>query len=473
MISCTPRERLRPYADLNIRTSSPARPWFHANNAGGLEDNPLYSGGYYAAPSIWSANAAFPSWNLHVITDPSVTPQDRLVLFDLPRRSSPSEPAIMSVGYLRHADLTADSVNITHPCQPGSAVGNSLASPVVPRDRAAMFRTYSPGRSGNVFDASYILNTALWDRYFFSTIPQNSGASFSPATDRLPNARLRFNAGTSPALTDLQNQEANGGINRAARHLLVDGAFNVNSTSVEAWTALLGGLTGLTVNGEAGLEGPFPRSLLQPEQSADAGTGTAASSYAGFRNISKTQLRRLADEMVGQVRARGPFLSLAQFVNRSLESGPLGLKGAVQTAIDASGLNGGFPGAEEIGATSDLPVYADPEAGRGATGAGLPGWLTQADVLEALAPSLSARSDTFVIRTYGESVNPATQVVDSRAWCEAVVQRLPDYVSPAATGSAAGDPATADPAALQNNDNKTFGRRFVVVGFRWLTPADI
>jgi hypothetical protein len=468
----SPRERLRPYVDLNIRTSNPTRPWYHRLGGGGLDDNPLYSGGYYAAPSIWSANAALPAWNLHVLNDPDITPRENLVLFDLPRRAAPSEAAMLSIGYLRHADLTADSSDAPHPSQPGAAVGNSLASPFMPRDRAAVNRT-SGTRTGNVYDASYLLNTALWDRYFFSTIPQNAGATFNPAADPLPNARLRFNAGTSPALADLQNQEANSGRDRAARHLLVDGAFNVNSTSVESWSAVLSGLSGLNVNGETDLTGPFPRTLRQPAGSTDADDGVSAAAFAGFRNLSAAQVRQLATEIVNQIRARGPFLSLAQFVNRSLENTPLGLKGALQTAIDDAGLNAGFPAAQNLDSDNELIAYADPEASHGASGAGLPGWLTQADLLETLGPALSARSDTFVIRTYGESINPVTQEIESRVWCEAVVQRLPDYVKPAATSSAAGDPATVDPASLVNTENQTFGRRFHIVSFRWLTASDI
>jgi len=53
----------------------------------------------------------------------------------------------------------------------------------------------------------------------------------------------------------------------------------------------------------------------------------------------------------------------------------------------------------------------------------------QGDVLQSIGSVLTARSDTFVIRTYGEVLNPldSTAAPISRAWCEAVVQRLPDY----------------------------------------------
>jgi hypothetical protein len=92
-------------------------------------------------------------------------------------------------------------------------------------------------------------------------------------------------------------------------------------------------------------------------------------------------------------------------------------------------------------------------------------FLTQADIMTALAPVLFPRSDTFVIRTYGEAVNPATGVTEGRAWAEATVQRTPEYFDPA-------DDATVAPADL-NAINQTYGRRFKVVSFRWLTRADL
>ena len=86
-------------------------------------------------------------------------------------------------------------------------------------------------------------------------------------------------------------------------------------------------------------------------------------------------------------------------------------------------------------------------------------------MLSALGATLSARSDTFTIRTYGDSVNPATGDITGRAWCEAVVQRIPDYVDPIA------NVPTSTPAA--NSTNEKFGRRFQIVSFRWLSPDDV
>lgn len=110
-------------------------------------------------------------------------------------------------------------------------------------------------------------------------------------------------------------------------------------------------------------------------------------------------------------------------------------------------------------------------------------YLTQADVMTALAPILFVRSDTFVIRTYGEAVNPVTNAVEGRAWAEAVVQRVPEYFAEPAANPPDTDPAAFD-ALIDPDDpasgttptqqlNKTFGRRFKVVSFRWLTRADI
>jgi hypothetical protein len=92
-------------------------------------------------------------------------------------------------------------------------------------------------------------------------------------------------------------------------------------------------------------------------------------------------------------------------------------------------------------------------------------WLTQGDLMAAWAPRLYARSDTFRIRTYGDTVNPATGATVARAWSEAIVQRLPEYRD----GSQ--EPATA-PAGL-TPANRALGRRFVVISFRWLDHSDI
>lgn len=70
----------------------------------------------------------------------------------------------------------------------------------------------------------------------------------------------------------------------------------------------------------------------------------------------------------------------------------------------------------------------------------------------AVGPMLTVRSDTFRIRAYGEAVNPADSTrVESFAYCEAIVQRTAGLL---------------DPARPQ------FGRRFVIVGFRWLAPPN-
>ena len=51
----------------------------------------------------------------------------------------------------------------------------------------------------------------------------------------------------------------------------------------------------------------------------------------------------------------------------------------------------------------------------------------------------------------------------ARAWLEATVQRLPEFVDPT-------DKPTATPASIAN---QTFGRRFELVSFRWLKPEEI
>jgi hypothetical protein len=481
------------------------------------------------------------------------------VMFDLPRKpyagGGNQEEPVMSLGYLRHANLSADDEYLSPGYQPASQIGPSFFCPPVtrtaslqPHANAYFSGALGPGNRANVttyYDMSYLLNAAFWDSCFFSTIP--TGATSSGLPD---NSRFKFNAGPIPSKAQLgvtgNTATVSDALNSSqflpkeyapARYLMLDGAFNINSTSVEAWKALLAGLrrraAGNTDSELSTKPSAFPRSLNQPFDSTGAdnvGSLTSPStfgSHGGFRRLTDAQITALATNIVLEIRARGPFLSLAHFINRTGLTGtvsstlslstpaaindPHTLAGALQIAIERTGLNAGFPGQplntpninnnatvtstdfalgvwdkgykNEKGVTPPLlPLYADPfPTGNSTTvtfswatlnrSTGIPGWFTQADLLEPLGPELAARSDTFVIRAYGDVVdpvnttNPASPVILARAWCEAVVQRFPDYGDP--TDQPYVHPSLADAT------NRTFGRKFRVVSLRWLTPNDI
>lgn len=70
-----------------------------------------------------------------------------------------------------------------------------------------------------------------------------------------------------------------------------------------------------------------------------------------------------------------------------------------------------------------------------------------------------------MIRTYGDSLDAQGNVV-ARAWCEAVVQRTPDYVDKT-------DDNHVKSAELKSDSNKRFGRSFQIVSFRWLNASEI
>lgn len=539
----------RPYIDFNIRAGRITHPNIHANSAGTtyvLQAPPSYGSGAmaYAAGgnaggNLFAAfnNNLYPAQWTEDFSDDLRQAALQGVLFDFPRRGA-AQPPITSLAQLQHANLATNDEAINGTIGFGSTytIGNSYHNPFVTRGQSVQTRpnlyTLAPGgTSGSTryFDLSYLLNTALWDRYFFSGVPQ-SGPDFDPL-----NLRYGLVDDTVTA-TDVRAATA-------AEHLTVEGAFNLNSTSKNAWIALLGGLNGRRVNDDSTAAGvPFPRTLWQPEDSElqpsntyqTSGTGDPA--YAGYRRLTPTEIDALATEIVKRVRARGPFVSLSHFINRSLVpassdfnpsindangAGDLaasavpmgrGLSGPLQAAIDSAAANintfitvaGDRVTADGVDAYGDrvlfngeianslnhkpnddnnrLAYFADkqfdaphtewdmtesaPPGPNGRTSMGIPGWLLQADVLQAIGPALSPRSDTFIIRTYGETVNPfdSTQTL-SRAWCEAVVQRFVDYVDPTNTPDAA-------PSTLSAT-NQSFGRAYKVISFRWLSADDI
>ena len=375
--------------------------------------------------------------------------------------SIPLAPAL-SLAQLRHAPLnTGGQLPLT-----SQIVGNSFASPLL---GAASIRTLSGDRT--LLDHSFLANSALFDQYFFSGLAEPGGplAQTTTVTDAitgffdtatpLPNSSRfiphrggRSTAEIAAALT------AADGYRKTAAHLLIDSPFNVNSTRVDVWEALLGSTFGSDVpqfvNGNLisaeGTGAAISRHL--PSNGADFESQTTPlSKWNGHRRLTAPQIRKLAEEIVEEVQSRGPFQSVAEFVNRRAEAGPHSQAGALQTAIERAEINNAV-----LDPAEDIP------GDKGNTADGAPGVINQADILTPLAPILIARGDTFRIRAYGEA--GPTGGTKVKAWCEAVVQRVPEYLDPS-------DEPWVNPPT--NPGNLRFGRRYEIVSFRWLSPSEI
>lgn len=421
-----------------------------------------------------------------------------------------------------------------------------------------------------VLDHSYYSNQALFDGYFLSG-KQSSTESGSENPRFVDYYRNGSSRPREDSFTPKYQSKAG--------NLLVNGAFNLNSTSVEAWISQLSSLKELGAGKTS-----FPRTFAEPTNPDDM--------LSGHPSLTDTEIETLAQKLVEEIKLRGPFLSLSDFLNRRLarmtflsgntslawepkNSWPketrdtvMGLRGPVQAAIAKSGINtDGFSGssnfalpsipprrwngpgsvtsssqfnfvggkygihaislqntsrprmpnpsvfnpnmgnrnhwfrfpqawgsgvelvdrtvpdpankvrasqghvdqgyANSVGQLINSPPYMVPAGmqrnrpGNGqweaaqvrvrmesytnafehgeapdailavenvATGANIPAWLTQADVLAPLAPVLTPRSDTFTIRVMGESPASEDNQLASRSWIEVTVQRVPDYV---------------------------------------------
>lgn len=477
--------------------------------------------------------ALFPRANQYVISlNSSVdafTPLSRYTtLFDI----LDSSDSLLSLGQLQHVPFSRYSFYSTYP------FGNSMAELRIPRSTHYLLNNVPrPSTSINdpSYDLSWHLNRAMWDKYFLSATPTSLTQSNITSNDPLPNSRLTYfgaNNGTINVDSVRYTAANKGAYELAAANLLNAGAFNINSTSEQAWRAVLSGTYGVPQNNNYASNNDkvdkivaFPRfskSLQRPVSASgiyqvvndtmkldttNSGNNFYDTYFHGNRGLylndpatggtndtTPNLVKELARTMVEQVRARGPFLSLGDFVNRSMfnTKHELGIKGAIQSAIDNMDSSQANPYAQwpALGVTETgykppgSPIAYpdwDPEHYLGGSSQSLadhpsrsafrlqyafgPKYLTQADVLSTTGPSLTPRSDTFIIRTYGEKINAITGEIEGKAWCEAVVQRTPDFVD-------SSNPAKT-PLANVTDENKKFGRRFMVISYRWLTPSEI
>ncbi|MGF1530882.1 MAG: hypothetical protein ACFCU4_05935 [Puniceicoccaceae bacterium] len=457
--------------------------------------------------------------------------QEFITLFE-----TPTTP-LHSLGSLQHAPTAIWFYEPTY------VIGSSRAHPSITRSK--IWDRVKSSRGSHFFwqfDTAYLSNEALWDGYFFSTVVSNwktepNGdssnleaqlAAIASGTSRPLHPRLKYWLPESKERADYLSEVADfsayqSGLqttkdalrphNRMAAYLAVEGMFNINSTSVNAWSSFLGGVRDAAVdhfNDQRTIktellseESPFSRLSL-------AGSDNSLNSFNywnGFVSLTDQEIRNLATEIVNQIKLRAashgsPFLSLSNFINRSLvesASDPenLGREGALQAAIDRTTINAPIDNniGEEVGPEGSflkidqhpsMPAFdasgfweggaplpdrrfsAFPETSHLSqhSAAGITQYLTQGDLLTQIGSLIAARSDTFIIRSYGSS-NPTNGGQPAEVWCEAIVQRVPDFVD------LENDPATAIDSPTLSTINLQLGRKFKVISFRWLDPSEV
>jgi hypothetical protein len=379
-------------------------------------------------------------------------------------------------------------------------VANSLVSPLMSTDKVV--QTDPTIAAYALLDHSVLANHALYDRFYFSTIATDAKTTpdmvfenfmngvaplasqafepYLPAGSTVKSAKDALFASGKPIDTAYQ---------KAAEYQMVRGSFNVNSTNVQAWKAMLASMNksdivtlwaksgGLEIIKSTGV--PVMAMSLMNGGNSSGGVVAAkiddirTNEWNGFRELTDQELEDLAVKIVEEVRTRGPFLSMSEFVNRQIGSeSDLTRMGALEAAIANSGINNKMfanqiPITEADISDKNLYSFKTPLVSTGNPAAGAPGWISQGDLLRILEPAATVRSDTFVIRVCGEAWD-AKGVVTARVYAEAVVQRLPEYVDPADRPSL--NVYTDGGAAPAN---KTFGRRMSVVSFRWLASNEV
>jgi hypothetical protein len=298
--------------------------------------------------------------------------------------------------------------------------------------------------------------------------------------------------------------QPSAGDSRSSKYFLQAGAFNLNSTNQAAWAAVLRGVrfpapqsfTYLNVSAEtgtaadsvtAGISSPearFFRFSQSAQETYKAEKGLAAPEddtiTSPNTHLFRQGMRTLTNEKVAALALKITELNAAKHAASDSNGGPFR---SLEEFLAPSTLFAGVDGDGNVGVPRSLLEAAIADTGINEDIEFSSQWLSQGDIMTALAPILFVRSDTFVVRTYGEAVNPATNAVEGKAWAEAIVQRVPEYFADPANNPPEKlpsafdvpvnpDDSTSGPTATDRL-NQTYGRRFKVISFRWLTRSDI
>jgi hypothetical protein len=311
------------------------------------------------------------------------------------------------------------------------------------------------------------MENRIFDEWYLSTLPDND-SEIEALIKNAEGVNNRPFINDHIAITGTPSSDQLSDPVAFSQHAMLFGAFNINCTSVNTWTLILSGnsledwdfrinFPGVSSNKRDLLENPFyrlpfgadrhykyptdqysgyPKSFNKDWFKSEWTPDWATAYTVGMREFTDSQIEDLATHIVEVIKEQQtPSRSISDFLN----------KGIIQQAIDRTDSNT-INGSEYRTASREnrIPLNA-------------PAFLSQADILNTIAPFIQARSDTFRIRAYGDAVNPVTGKLEGRAWCEAWVQRYPELVEPGdITKSATG-----------------LGRKFKIVHFKWLDESQI
>ena len=448
--------------------------------------------------------------------------------------------------------------------EPLFSIGNSFAPSFSPINGFGATTAYGP--SITWVDRTHIANCALFDRYFFSgAAPEIHGGTVKRPQSQVISDFVSYGTPMlNPRISLFSRRDSATTLKRVSNHrqiagsVLNEGAFNINSTSVQAWAIMLSNAK-RNAMGRATEEAPssksntrFPRAMQlgdltynykSPFSSKDAWTGLATLDDNQIlilaRNIvdeirwRARDLHRIEENMWGQGSPidghqlpvfRGkqtvvPFRCLSEFVNRfhcAADTNRVitSYAGCLQSAImradsdgaelsnrstspattyDASSFTG-IGTSDYRAGKGGVPFSGDahldnlqiqdpryPKSPRGHMLMASPASLLQSDILEAIGPALAGRSDTFIIRAYGEVTEmPGSISTKAGTWVEAVVQRTPEFIDASQPPETeVHDPLdvaknnSTDPAKKLKSVNCALGRRFEILSVRFLSAKDL
>ena len=368
-----------------------------------------------------------------------LSPIEDVPLFELFRQRP------ISIGELQHLNIVGGKNNSSRPF----TIGNSWGE-----------------------DTTHRFNR-IFDEAFFSGLAPGDTTPDITAGEALPNHRLRPSSSLSNASTT-SLQELLEAEEYSSEKLLVEGSYNLNSTSGDAWAAILGSIfmrewEVANINSKGDLDEDLPRlkveagqTILRFPQSAhevfDCGyrpsmlppTEYFRVGAKFFRNDSgksdREPYRKLGDAIakrVGErIRLLGPFVSIEEFLApvesnsfRDPKDSTKYLSAMERAIIDVVELNQTNSGADIWHHTSS--------------------YLSQADIMTGLAPVATTRGDTFVIRSVGRSQIDLQGNDIATVICEARIQRIPKVLDP------------SDDVVTPSDTG--FGRKFVIASLRWVT----